>query len=650
LSSFTGNLGDGVSRNYTTEMIYTAAGQLAKEALGKPSTGYGGMTTTLYQRFNYNVRQQLFAVRVGTDGNPAYDPNPTSGTFIDQHSAWDRGLLVWHYGSNDYANWGTSGTNNNGNVLRAHHYIPCAGGGNCGVYYSDYDYDDLSRVQKVTDYGLSTNVQQFDYDRWGNRTINQTSTTTSPDINKKLYTVNPTNNRLGVPSGQSGTMTYDAVGNLVTDTYTNPSAGGGMTYNAENRMTSAVNGSHQYQYDAEGKRVTRSIAGQGEFWMVYGIGGELVAEYNAYAAPTAPLKEYGYRNGKMVVIAEGSNPKWLIQDHLGSTRMEIGLSGSLSAVTRHDYLPFGEELGGAVRTAPYGFGAATNTKQKFTGQERDVETGLDFMQARYCSSIQGRFASADPIFYQKEMLVDPQRYNLYGYVRNNPLRFIDPKGEAIQLPDDPKEREIVLEALKKAVGKAGSYLYSNYDKKTGHYFVGILNKGPDGKGPDFKDINGVSRVLGALIEDTRVATVYVAKTGDVAQGFNDKQRFRIGSMSTGTTSPGVTWGSSYGHAKIYVLNPSEDPGNLAADQMSNNTTYKPDFADILIHELGHVAYYWGKITGPSHKSAVALENWSRQLRDPNAPLRIRHNSGGPKVDEGPWSVCLGGCKFPKSDP
>jgi hypothetical protein len=61
--------------------------------------------------------------------------------------------------------------------------------------------------------------QQFTYDRWGNRTIN-TAATYGIGINNKSFTVNTTNNRLGVPGGQSGAMTYDAVGNLTNDTYT----------------------------------------------------------------------------------------------------------------------------------------------------------------------------------------------------------------------------------------------------------------------------------------------------------------------------------------------------------------------------------------------------------------------------------------------
>jgi RHS repeat-associated protein len=69
----------------------------------------------------------------------------------------------------------------------------------------------------------------------------------------------------------------------------------------------------------------------------------------------------------------------------------------------------------------------------FPGKERDAETGLDFFEARYYSSPQGRFMSPDePLFDQSPE--DPQSWNLYGYVRNNPLRFADPNGrECVKL-------------------------------------------------------------------------------------------------------------------------------------------------------------------------------------------------------------------------
>jgi RHS repeat-associated protein len=65
---------------------------------------------------------------------------------------------------------------------------------------------------------------------------------------------------------------------------------------------------------------------------------------------------------------------------------------------------------------------------RFTGQERDTETGLDFFQARYHGSAQGRFLSPDPAGNFVAELTDPQSWNMFGYVRNNPLSFIDPSG------------------------------------------------------------------------------------------------------------------------------------------------------------------------------------------------------------------------------
>jgi RHS repeat-associated protein len=65
---------------------------------------------------------------------------------------------------------------------------------------------------------------------------------------------------------------------------------------------------------------------------------------------------------------------------------------------------------------------------KFTGHERDGETGLDFMQARYCSAVQGRFTSPDDVFAD-QYEGNPQSWNMYSYVRNNPLVNIDPTGQ-----------------------------------------------------------------------------------------------------------------------------------------------------------------------------------------------------------------------------
>src|SRR5258708_2551763 len=72
--------------------------------------------------------------------------------------------------------------------------------------------------------------------------------------------------------------------------------------------------------------------------------------------------------------------------------------------------------------------ATTSFRACFTGKERDAETGLDYFGARYMSGAQGRFMSPDD-FFKDSHVGDPQSWNKYAYVRNNPMRHVDPTGE-----------------------------------------------------------------------------------------------------------------------------------------------------------------------------------------------------------------------------
>jgi RHS repeat-associated protein len=65
---------------------------------------------------------------------------------------------------------------------------------------------------------------------------------------------------------------------------------------------------------------------------------------------------------------------------------------------------------------------------KFTGKERDTESGLDYFGARYMSSSMGRFMSPDPGWYLQADVKNPQSWNQYSYVLNNPLINTDPDG------------------------------------------------------------------------------------------------------------------------------------------------------------------------------------------------------------------------------
>ncbi|MEW5980352.1 MAG: RHS repeat-associated core domain-containing protein, partial [Acidobacteriota bacterium] len=205
----------------------------------------------------------------------------------------------------------------------------------------------------------------------------------------------------------SGTS-YDASGNLTTDL-----TGRSFAYEAENRQVSYNGGSvtvnASYDYDGEGRRVRRIQNGVTTVF-VSNAQGQLAAEYSTQAA--------GGPGGTSYVMG----------DHLGSTRLLTKADGTVRG--RHDYLPFGEEIGTSYggRSAIAGYGAI-DLRQKFTAKERDTESYLDYFIARHHSPAQGRFTSVDPGNISGLIhMDDPQSWNGYSYVRNNPLTFIDPDG------------------------------------------------------------------------------------------------------------------------------------------------------------------------------------------------------------------------------
>ncbi len=153
---------------------------------------------------------------------------------------------------------------------------------------------------------------------------------------------------------------------------------------------------------------------------VYNVAGQLIAEYTSDPVPPA---------------AGGGGTSYLTADHLGSTRVVTDRNGNV--VSRHDYLPFGEELPSTVggRSGILGYGASDSTRQKFTSKERDDESKLDYFGARYFSSSQGRFTGVDPA-NAGARISDPQSWNGFAYTLNNPLRYMDPDGKQIIMTPD----------------------------------------------------------------------------------------------------------------------------------------------------------------------------------------------------------------------
>jgi len=152
-----------------------------------------------------------------------------------------------------------------------------------------------------------------------------------------------------------------------------------------------------------------------------------VAETSWNGSTATLQKEYGYRDGEMLIVAESATVRWLVTDHLGTPRILPDQTGSLSGISRHDYFPFGEEnLLGAERVGN-GYSGGDTVRQKYTGYERDTETNLDFAQARYHANLLGRFTSVDPLQSSAES-TDPQSWNRFSYVGNRPLVVSDPSG------------------------------------------------------------------------------------------------------------------------------------------------------------------------------------------------------------------------------
>ena len=189
-----------------------------------------------------------------------------------------------------------------------------------------------------------------------------------------------------------------------------------------------------------------------------GVSNYWVAGNNATAATVAVNRSGRYvrvqrNDSQYLVLAEvkvwqaTADVEWLVTDQLGTPRMIADATGSLAGIKRHDYLPFGEELfanqGGRATTqgyTPSGSLPADGSRQKFTSKERDNETGLDFFEARYYASTQGRFTSADPLLASARAWA-PQSWNRYSYVLNNPLKLIDPTGLADDDPQKKKEEQ-----------------------------------------------------------------------------------------------------------------------------------------------------------------------------------------------------------------
>jgi RHS repeat-associated protein len=250
-----------------------------------------------------------------------------------------------------------------------------------------YSSDALNRIASVgcgSPWG-----QTFAYDAFGN------VTKTANGGTSYLATYNAQTNQ--VKSGV--TATYDANGNQTMTNFVSP-----ISYDANQNPVMA--GSTSMTYDALGRLV--EFGGKP---VVYGPSGEKLAVFNG----TAYTASIALPGGGEAYYTSGALTSLRHKDWLGSSR--LATSWAHAVVSKAAYAPYGEN-----------YNLSGTTDLDFTGQtQASVSTLFDFPARKYDPNA-GRWTVPDPGGWSVVDPTNPQSFNRYAYVLNQPLAFIDPTG------------------------------------------------------------------------------------------------------------------------------------------------------------------------------------------------------------------------------
>ncbi len=181
-----------------------------------------------------------------------------------------------------------------------------------------------------------------------------------------------------------------------------------------------------YVYDSSGERVrkvTETAPGAIKDERIYLGGFELFRSNTGarVARETLHLMDDRQRIALVETRTRGAEPgvpspfiRFQYSDHLGTALLELDENAAI--VSYESYAPYGSTSYQAVRSR-----TETPKRYRYTAKERDEESGLYYHGARYYAPWLGRWTATDP-----PGIVDG--FNLYSYVRGNPVRFADPTG------------------------------------------------------------------------------------------------------------------------------------------------------------------------------------------------------------------------------
>ena len=326
--------------------------------------------------------------------------------------------------------------------------------GNLWTKSFDYTYDNVgNRLTRTVD---SIDIHDYTYDN-----IYQLTDVAYPDTSTVNYNYDALGNRISVINGGTTnyifnnvnqytsvagvSLTYDDNGNLTAD------GTNSYIYDSQNRVISALTPAHtvSYEYDYSGRRISKTVDGVVTKFAYDGV--QVIAEYDA---SDTLLRKYIYGPGidKPIAMTSTGGTYYYAFDGLGSVVVLSDSVGSLAETYSYDV--FGQPNSPSSLGNPY----------LFTGRRFDDETGLYYYRARYYDPYIGRFLQTDPTGYIDSL-------NLYTYVGNNPVTFVDPLGlfmgieECARWYEEQSEKAIsegswvkatVWDILGKSVGASGS--------------------------------------------------------------------------------------------------------------------------------------------------------------------------------------------------
>jgi RHS repeat-associated protein len=398
---------------HVVQQSFDAIGRLCE--IAPLTTGCATATAPYATGYTYNTAFEATGLNFGNGVNSTFgfSPDRLQMTSLNYIKGTQTLFGLNYFYQQDSTNCPTGAAANNGQIQCINDLVDS--GRNAA-----YTYDTLGRLAGAFTQGSASyplwNLA-FTYDRYGNRTA-QNSTT---------VTINPATNQIS-------TLSYDASGNMLNDGIN------ALAYDAAGRMVTSTQASavSTYSYDCKNLRVQKVSGGNTTIYIF--SGGKVLAEYLNGALPTAPTREYVYSGSGLLAKVEAGTTSYNLTDHL-STRMFTDANGA--SLGQQGHFPFGD---------PW-YDTASN-KWKFTTYERDSESQNDYAMARYYINRNGRFTSPDPL---SGSVGNPQSLNRYAYGANDPINNSDPTGQFL-VAFERRFQNMFLSYAAIAVGEGGGCL------------------------------------------------------------------------------------------------------------------------------------------------------------------------------------------------